>query len=96
MGVLDPEVVLRSDAGAGITAYLGAERVAGNAIMYAHPDRAVHPALVNGSAGVVITLGGALFSVMVFTVVGGRIVEIEAYTEPVLFERLGKELDLGA
>lgn len=96
VGVLDPDVVLRSDTGAGIAAYLGARKVASNAIMYAHPDRVVHPALVNGAAGVVVTLGGALFSVMAFTVVEGRVVEIAAYTEPALLERLEKTLDLGA
>ena len=93
--ILHPEVVLRADAGAGITAHLGAAKVAGNALMYAHPDRVVHPAIVNGGAGVVVTLDGAPFSVMVFTVVGDRIVEIEAYLDPALLERLAPALDRG-
>jgi len=95
VGILHPEVVLRADAGAGITAHLGAAKVAGNALMYAHPDRVVHPAIVNGGAGVVVTLDGAPFSVMVFTVVGDRIVEIEAYLDPALLERLAPALDRG-
>jgi len=94
IGVLDPSVVLRSDLGTGVTRYSGAEKVAGNAVMYAHPDRVVHPALVNGAAGVVITLHGAVFSVMAFTVVEGRIVEIEAYADPALTSRLGADLGL--
>ncbi|GAA3659192.1 RNA polymerase sigma factor SigJ [Nocardioides ginsengisoli] len=91
LGVLDPDVVLRSDAGAlaGITEYRGAERIAGNALMFAHPDRVVHPVLVNGQAGVVITLHGALFSVMAFTVADGRVVEIDVYTDPEQLARLG-------
>lgn len=56
--------------------------------MFAHPDRVTHPVLVNGQAGVVITLHGELFSVMAFTVVAGRIVEIETYTEPEQLERV--------
>ncbi|AIY19541.1 sigma-70 family RNA polymerase sigma factor [Pimelobacter simplex] len=85
VGVLAPDVVLRSDSGA---LYRGAERIASNALMFAHPDRVTHPVLVNGQAGVVITLHGELFSVMAFTVVAGRIVEIETYTEPEQLERV--------
>lgn len=94
VGVLDPDVVLHSDGGVGITTYAGAAKVAGNAIMYAHPDRVVRPAVVNGGAGVVVTLDGVVFSIMAFTVVDGRIVEIEAYTEPGLTARTGAALGL--
>jgi RNA polymerase sigma-70 factor (ECF subfamily) len=94
VGVLDPEVVLHSDLGSGVTAYRGAEKVASNAIMYADPARIVHPAIVNGAAGVAITRDGALFSVMAFTVANGRIVEIEAFADPALTARLGAELGL--
>lgn len=90
VGVLAPDVVLRSDAGA---VYRGAERIASNALMFAHPDRVTHPVLVNGQAGVVITLHGALFSVMTFTVAAGRIVEIETYTDT---EQLDRVRALGA
>ncbi len=94
VSVLDPDVVLHSDTGSGVIAYAGAAKVAGNAIMYAHPERIVHPAIVNGGAGVAITMGDALFSVMAFTMVEDRIVEIEAYTAPELIARLAVELDL--
>ena len=50
----------------------------------------VRPALVNGAAGVVVAPGGRPFSVMGFTVAGGRIVAIDALADP---ERL-RELDL--
>lgn len=95
VGVLHPDVVLHSDGGAGITTHAGAAKVAGNALMYAHPDRVVLPAVVNGGAGAVITLDGSVFSIMAFTVVAGRIVEIEAYTEPGLTARTGAGLGLG-
>jgi RNA polymerase sigma-70 factor (ECF subfamily) len=94
IGVLDPDVVLHGDFGSGVIAHRGAEKVAGNALMYADPARTVHPAIVNGAAGVVITRDGALVSVMAFTVVSGRIVEIEAYADPALAARLGAELGL--
>jgi len=94
VGVLDPDVVLRADLGAGIVDHRGAERVAGNAVMYADPARTVHPATVNGAAGVVITRDGRLVSVMAFTVAEGRITEIEAYADPVLTARLGIDLGL--
>lgn len=94
IGVLDPDVVLRSDVGAGVAHHRGAEKVASNAVLYAHPDRVVRPAVVNGAAGVVVTGDGALFSVMAFTVAAGRIVEIEAYAAPDLTARLGAELGL--
>jgi RNA polymerase sigma-70 factor (ECF subfamily) len=42
----------------------------------------VHPALVNGSAGAVITLRGRPFAVMGFTIVEGKIVEIDAFGDP--------------
>ncbi|MFJ9387256.1 sigma-70 family RNA polymerase sigma factor [Nocardioides sp. NPDC101246] len=95
IGALHPDVVLRADIGSGITTYRGAAKVAGNAVMYAHADRVTHAALVNGSAGVAITFHGKLYSVMAFTVVDGKITEIEAYAAPdqvaTLAESLGME-----
>ena len=63
MAVLDPEVVLRSDFGAGrapVPAVIrGAANVAGQALLGAAlPTARLHPALVNGSAGVVVTVRG--------------------------------------
>ena len=97
VSVLDPGVVLRSDLGAlrgGLVEYDGAETVAGNALMFASPDRVVHPALVDGRAGVAITVGGDLFSVMAFTVIGGRIVEIEVHADPEQLARIATGLRL--
>ena len=92
--VLDPEVVLRADAGparpAASAALRGPAAVAAQAMIFANPAALVHPALVNGAAGVVITVGRRLISVMGFTVVNGKIAEIDAITDP---ERL-RQLDL--
>lgn len=94
VGVLDPQVVLVADGGAaqGTLTFRGAQRVAGNALMYAHPDRLVRPALVNGAAGVVITLHDELYSLMTFTVAQGRIAQIHVFTDTGLLSRIGRRL----
>jgi RNA polymerase sigma-70 factor (ECF subfamily) len=47
----------------------------------------VHPALVNGAAGAVITLRGRPFAVMAFTVADGKIIEIDTVADS---ERVAK------
>ena len=94
VAVLDPDVVLRSDGGAmrpdATVVRRGAENVATNALTFARLSPFVRPALVNGAAGAVVIPRGRPFSVMGFTVRDGKIVEIDAITDP---ERLA-ELDL--
>jgi RNA polymerase sigma-70 factor (ECF subfamily) len=91
VAVLDPDVVSRGDGGPGASVIVrGAREVAARALTYARLSPFVRPALVNGAAGVVVAPDGEPFSVMGFTVVGGKIVEIDAITDP---ERL-RELDL--
>jgi RNA polymerase sigma-70 factor, ECF subfamily len=91
VGVLDPDVVLRSDGGPerpDLTLVVsGAEAVARRALTYARLHPFVRPALVNGAAGVVVAPRGRPFSVMGFTVAGGRIVAIDALADR---ERLTK------
>jgi RNA polymerase sigma-70 factor (ECF subfamily) len=65
--------------------------VAGQALSFRRLDLFVQPVLVNGAAGVVSWLpGGRPFSVLGFTIKGGKIVEINALADP---ERL-RQLDL--
>jgi RNA polymerase sigma factor (sigma-70 family) len=91
LAVLDPDVVSRGDGGPGASAIVrGAREVASRALTFARLSPYVRPALVNGAAGVVVAPQGEPFSVMGFTVAGGRIVEIDAITDPA---RL-RELDL--
>jgi RNA polymerase sigma factor (sigma-70 family) len=91
VAVLDPDVVLRADRGARRPAasrvVRGAAAVANQALMFAVPGAELHPTLVNGAAGVVVTVGGRPFAVMGFTVSGGRIVEIDAIADA---ERVGR------
>ncbi len=86
VAVLDPSVVLRSDWGAvrpeASVVIHGAAAVASQALMFSNPSAVLHPALVNGTAGVVVTVGGRPYAVMGFTVAGAKIVEIDAIAEP--------------
>jgi len=92
VSVLDPDIVERVDAGPArpdITRLVrGASVVAGRAIMFDQPSPRLRPVLVNGAAGVVVTVGGEPFAVMAFTVSGGRIVEIDVLADPDRLNRL--------
>jgi hypothetical protein len=48
----------------------------------------VQPVLVNGVAGVLVAPRGRPFSVMAFTVAGGKVVAIDALADPARLERL--------
>jgi RNA polymerase sigma-70 factor (ECF subfamily) len=92
VAVLDPDVVVRSDGGVlrpGASVVIhGARTVAEQALTFARLSPFVRPALVNGTAGVVVAPGGRPFSVMGFTVRRGRIVEIDALSDPARLRRL--------
>ncbi|MCK9927950.1 sigma-70 family RNA polymerase sigma factor [Frankia sp. Mgl5] len=96
LALLAPDVEMRSDGGAArprATAVLrGAASVAGRALMFARPDAEVHPALVNGAAGAVITLGGRPISIMGFIVRDRLIVAVDVLAD---VDRLGR-LELSA
>ncbi len=91
LAVLDPDVVTRSDAGPGRPGSVvvrGARAVAERAMSYARLSPWVRPALVNGAAGAVVAPQGRPFAVMGFTIADGRIVEIDALTDPERLRRL--------
>ena len=89
--LLHPDVVLRADFGPGRPAASivvhGAAAVARQARLGANPAAQIQPALVNGAAGVVITLDGRPHAVMAFTVADDKIVEIDVIADP---ERVGR------
>jgi RNA polymerase sigma factor (sigma-70 family) len=91
VAVLDPDVVLRADMGAGPAGgsreVRGAEAVAGQAVTYSRLGLVVRRALVNGAVGLVSTRDGRPFSVGGITVRGGRIAEIDILADP---ERLSR------
>jgi RNA polymerase sigma factor (sigma-70 family) len=92
VSVLHPDVVVRSDGGAerpfASLVVRGARSVARRAIAYSQPGTTLHPVLVNGSAGVVVTVDGKPFSIMGFTVAGGKVVAIDVLADPERLSRL--------
>ncbi|MET8145740.1 RNA polymerase sigma factor SigJ [Sphaerisporangium sp. NPDC005288] len=96
LSTLDPDVVLRVDAGAasgGLRVVRGAEAVAGQALTFhrlSGGTATILPAVVNGTAGVVSVVQGRPASVLSFTVSGGRIAAIDILADP---DRLS-DLDL--
>jgi RNA polymerase sigma-70 factor (ECF subfamily) len=90
LAVLDPDVVLRADAGPdGVSQLLrGAEAVAGGTRAYRPLASVAVIALINGMPGLVAAPDGRPFSVMSFTVVGDRIVELNVLSDPVRLQAL--------
>ena len=96
VAVLDPDIVLRADAGAvkGMSRLVrGAQAVAGQAAAFSKMALSNQVVLVNGNIGLVCRLpDGRLFSVISFTIAGGKVVEMDILADP---DRLSR-LDLSA
>jgi RNA polymerase sigma-70 factor, ECF subfamily len=92
--VLDPDVVLRADAGAlpspPSRLVRGARGVAQLAVAFSDLARFSRPALVNGAAGIVVAPEGRVYSVFGVTIKHDKIVEFDILGDP---ERLA-QLDL--
>ena len=82
LAVLDPDVVLRTDAAmpGGAREVRGAEALVGQALRGG--ARAARPALGDGAVGVVVAPRGRLMMVLRFKIAGGKVVEIEGVAEP--------------
>jgi RNA polymerase sigma factor (sigma-70 family) len=94
--VLDPAIVLRADGGAikGMSRLVrGAQAVASQAATFSQSGLSNQVVLVNGNVGVVSRRpDGRAFSVLGFTIAGGKIVQIDILADP---ERVSR-LDLSA
>jgi RNA polymerase sigma-70 factor (ECF subfamily) len=90
--VLDPEIVLRADGGALAAAsrvVRGGRAVAAQAAGFSNLGLSNQLVLVNGNVGVISRRpDGRLFSVLGFTIAGGKIVEIDILADPVRLDRL--------
>lgn len=95
VALLDPDVVLRVDAGEGnpLTRgpVVGAQTVAGEARRWAGMAPLARPAVVNGAAGAVIGRPGRPFAVVGITVANGRITELDFVLDPAKLARLTDE-----
>jgi len=82
VAVLDPDVVLRSDAAAvrlgGPSELRGADQVAR---MFAGRATAARVALIDGALGAIVAPNGKLLLVLAATVEGGRITELRAIAD---------------
>ncbi|MCR6490461.1 sigma-70 family RNA polymerase sigma factor [Amycolatopsis sp. OK19-0408] len=83
VAVLDPDVVLRVDAGTASKLVRGARDVASQALLFARGAGAVaRPVVVNGQAGLVATVAERPVAVFCPTVRGGRFVEVDIVADP--------------
>ena len=96
VAVLDPDIVLRADAGAltGMSRVVrGASAVASQAATFSRSGLSNQRVLVNGSLGFVSRRpDGRVFAVIGFTIANGKVVEMDILADP---ERLSR-LDLSA
>ena len=91
VAVLDPDVVVRVVQSAeGVREIRGARNWAKGALTFSQQARFSQPALVDGTVGVVLAPGGRLFRAIRFTIVDGKIAEVEVVADS---ERL-RQIDL--
>jgi RNA polymerase sigma-70 factor (ECF subfamily) len=92
VAVLDPDIVLHADAGAlaGLSRVVrGANAVASQAATFSRSGLSNQLVLVNGHLGFVSRRAdGRLFAVTGFTIVGGKIVEMDILADPDRLSRL--------
>jgi RNA polymerase sigma factor (sigma-70 family) len=92
VAVLDPDVVLRADRAAvpaGVSREVrGAPAVAKQALAYSGRARFTQPALVNGAVGLVVAPRGRLLVVLRFTIIRGKIVDIDVVADPARLRQL--------
>jgi RNA polymerase sigma-70 factor (ECF subfamily) len=90
VAVLDPDVVLRVDAGAASRLARGARTVAAQALLFSAGSGTLPRAVViNGQAGLLAIADGRPVAVFGPTVRGGRIVEINVVADPARVAGLG-------
>ncbi|MFF4160030.1 sigma-70 family RNA polymerase sigma factor [Streptomyces sp. NPDC001678] len=86
VALLDPEVVLRADTGAGLAGpsreLRGPAAVAGQALLFQRAAAFARLALVNGAAGIVSVIDGRPTAVLGFTITDGKVVEIDILADP--------------
>ena len=96
LAILDPDVVLRADAGDGpfgpSTLVHGAREVIAQAQRFAPLARFARPVMINGGPGFLVARDGEALALMAVTVHDGRITEMDVLADP---DRLAR-LDLTA
>ena len=94
LAILDPDIVLRADAGAGplgpSVVIRGAREVIAQAERFASLNRFARPVLVNGGPGFLVVRNGEPLALMAATVQDDKITQMDILADP---DRLGR-LDL--
>lgn len=80
--VLDPEVVARADVAGAPAQVQGAAEVARQALAFSARSPYAQLALINGAVGIVVAPRGRLSIAMTFTIVRGRILDVEIIADP--------------
>jgi hypothetical protein len=90
VALLDPNVILRADAGPGASEVIrGARKVGKQALFFSELVEVLRPVLVNGLAGLASWRSdGMAFSILAFTVNQDAIVEIDVLADPARLQRL--------
>jgi RNA polymerase sigma-70 factor (ECF subfamily) len=92
LAILDPDVVLRADAGAGpfgpSVLVRGAREVMAQAQRFAPLGRFARPVLVNGGPGFLVVRDGEPLALMAVTVQDGKVTEMDVLADPARLARL--------
>jgi hypothetical protein len=99
LALLDPDVVLRVDAGASPLGpsklVRGASGVLAQALRFSSFSPGARPVLVNGDPGFLVAPGGEPAALIAMAVRGGRITEIDILADPDRMARLDLTAVLG-
>jgi len=82
LAVLDPEAELHGFGPQGTFVVHGAEQIARNARVGARQGALVHPAVIDGLPGLLVTIDGKPHTVLAITVTNGVITTIRSMTDP--------------
>ncbi|MGH3249879.1 MAG: sigma-70 family RNA polymerase sigma factor [Trebonia sp.] len=86
LAILDPDVVLRAEAGASLfgpsVVVRGAPEVIGQARRFAPLGRFARPVLVNGGPGFLVVRDGEPLALMAVTVHNGKVTEMDVLADP--------------
>lgn len=89
LAILDPDIVLRADFGTGVLQVVsGAESVATGARTIGPTLPLPEPILVDGRAGLLVSIDGVAERIMRFTIRDGRIAAIDVIADPERVARL--------
>jgi RNA polymerase sigma factor (sigma-70 family) len=92
LAILDPDVVLRADAGAGpfgpSVVVRGAREVIAQAQRFAPLNRFARQVLVNGAPGFLVVRDGEPLALMAVTVQDGKVTEMDVLADPARLARL--------